>query len=219
LCEGKTDEIYLKLALQYLPSFHAKLTKSTPKPMTNILRYFSYSATAHDVLQLGGGTGDLRFFIATYKSLVGRFKYAPMEHPIIVLIDNDSGAQPIFNVCKEQFGLALTLKSDDKFHHLTHNLYLIKTPAIGSGGDSYIENFFDSSLLATVVDGKKFNPAKEHGAAGEYGKVVFAEKVVRPNASTIDFSKFSSIFERVVAVLDHYKPPAAVALPITSKSS
>jgi hypothetical protein len=29
---------------------------------------------------------------------------------------------------------------------------------------------------------------KEHGADGEYGKFIFAEKIVRPNADTIDFT-------------------------------
>jgi hypothetical protein len=40
------------------------------------------------------------------------------------------------------------------------------------------------------LEGKKFNPNKEHEADGEYGKFIFAERAVKPNADAIDFSGF-----------------------------
>jgi RNA-directed DNA polymerase len=73
---------------------------------------------------------------------------------------------------------------------------------------SRIEDFFEPSLLATELEGKKFNPSKDHRADGEYGKYVFAEKVVRPNADNINFSGFAPLLNRIVAVLDDYSPPA-----------
>ena len=59
-------------------------------------------------------------------------------------------------------------------------------------------------MQQTELDGKKFNPNKDHDADGEYGKFLFAEKVVRPNADKIDFSAFSPLLERIAAVMDHY---------------
>ncbi|WP_199262486.1 hypothetical protein [Paracoccus binzhouensis] len=85
--------------------------------------------------------------------------------------------------------------------------FSVKTPAKGADGMSCIEDFFDAELLKTELDGKKLNLKKDHGADGEYGKFVFAEKVVRPNAGTIDFTGFAPILECIGAVIDHYVPP------------
>lgn len=67
-----------------------------------------------------------------------------------------------------------------------------------------------------LVGGESFDPDKEHEAEGKYGKSIFAERVVKPNASTIDFSGFIPLLNRVVAVLGHHEAkqsatPAAAA--------
>src|SRR3954447_17831087 len=85
---------------------------------------------------------------------------------------------------------------------------LVKTLEKGGGKKSCIEDCFSQAVLKTKLNGKKFNPAKESGSETEYGKHVFAEKVVRPNAGTINFAKFVPLLKRLVAVIDHYKPPA-----------
>jgi RNA-directed DNA polymerase len=84
-------------------------------------------------------------------------------------------------------------------------------------------------VLSTKIDGKTFNPDKEHDAPGEFGKVVFAERIVRPQAATIDFSGFDPLLARIDAVLDDYAkrtapgpaaaptPPAAGAAPKMTK--
>jgi hypothetical protein len=70
-------------------------------------------------------------------------------------------------------------------------------------------------VLETKIDGKIFNPDKEHEAPGEYGKVIFADRVVRQQANTIDFSGFDPILTRIEAVLDDYakRKGAAAAQP------
>ena len=135
-----------------------------------------------------------------------------MKHPVILVIDNDSGAKDIISTLAKNYDVAIDLKSSEPFFHVTDNLYLVKTPEKGSDGVSCIEDFFDPSLLQTELEGKKFNPNKEHGADGEYGKFVFAEKVVRPNASTINFSEFKTLLGRIVSVIDHYSPPTGAAV-------
>ena len=79
---------------------------------------------------------------------------------------------------------------------------------------SYIEDLFDRALLNTVLDGKAFDPNKEHNAPGKYGKVIFAERVVVLNAATIDFSGFIPLLDRIVAVLDHYAGLKAALLGV-----
>jgi hypothetical protein len=75
---------------------------------------------------------------------------------------------------------------------------------------------FDTDLLKSVVAGKTFDPDKEHGADGNYGKYVFAEKVIKPQSDTIDFSGFVLLLDRIVAVLQDYETrilASAIALP------
>jgi len=75
-----------------------------------------------------------------------------------------------------------------------------------------MEELFDASARAVKVGGKSFNPKSDKDTATEYGKLVFADKVVRANYDKIDFSKFLLILNRVVAVMVRYsahKPPSA----------
>lgn len=212
VCEGKTDNIYLKYAIRSLTAFHPKLGSWDGQVFKSAVSFFNYSNQAHRILELGGGAGDLLyFFIRTrYKDDIKGFKHRPLKHPVIVLIDNDDGAKTIFKILKQNYKIDITFLSSNHFFHITDNLYLVKTPEHYTvEGKSCIENGFESSLLATKLDGKKFNPDKEHEADGEYGKFIFAERVVRQNAGTINFSGFTPLLERIVAVIDHYSasPP------------
>ncbi len=105
--------------------------------------------------------------------------------------------------------------STDDFYYLGLNLYLIKTPEKTTAPHkSCIEDMFDPALLKTPLDGKMFDPNKEHNAPGKYGKVAFAERVVVPNAATIDFSGFVPLIDRIVAALDHHSAlRATTAVP------
>ena len=139
-----------------------------------------------------------------------------MKHPIIVLIDNDDGAKQIFGLLRGKFGITIGHATDLPFYHLDGPLYLVKTPVRGADHKSCPEDFFEPHILDTKIDGKLFNPDKEHDAPGEYGKVVFAEKVVRPQASKIDFSGFEPLLSRVDAVIDHYSKTLAAPRPAPS---
>ena len=216
ICEGKTDNVYLKYAIRNLDSFHPMLGSWSEETFGAEVSFFNYSNQAHDVLDLGGGTGDLKSFFRKYEKKMVMFGHRPLAHPVIVLIDNDDGAKDIFALIKEITGQSISHKTSSPFRHVAHNLYLVKTPESGESGRSGIEDFFDPALLETKLDGKKFNPDKKHGATGEYGNVIFAEKVVRPNADKIDFSKFDKILQRIVAVIEDYSPPTPQkALPPT----
>lgn len=170
------------------------------------IRFFNQTSTVHDVLQLGGGSGDFKFFMLRYKELISGFKHCPLAHPVILLIDNDDGAHEIFSVAKQLGASGISHTSSDPFYKIWGNLYLIKTPETGpSKGKTCIEDLFDPSVLGTVLDGKKFDPNKKHNEDGKYGKVRFAEKVVKPNIESIDFGKFAPLLDRVRAVLDDYE--------------
>lgn len=204
ICEGKTDGLYLKSAIRQLTKFHPKLATVTKGTTTFGVKFLRYGTQIFDVLRLGGGTGDLKRLLLEYPDLVAQIKHAPLKHPVILLIDNDDGAKPIFSAIKSKFHITAELKTGLPFYFLCHNLFLVKTPEKGPSGISRIEDFFPPSVLATKLEGKSFNSDDKINTATEYGKAVFAEQVVRPDAVKIDFSEFSTLLDRVVSVIDEY---------------
>ena len=211
--EGKTDSIYLRTAIRQLPAYHPRLGQIVNGRFESAIRFMHYSRTVHDVLQLGHGTGDLKFFISKYHKIVQGFGHAPLAHPVIVLFDNDDGGAELLGFAEANGAPNIAFSSTDPFYYLGLNLYLVKTPEkAATPYKSCIEDLFDPALLKTVLDGKTFNPNKTHNAPGEYGKVAFAERVVVPNAATINFSGFAALLDRIVAVLDHHTRLKAVPL-------
>ena len=204
--EGKTDVIYLRAAIKKLTNYHPRLGEFVNGGFSNTVRFMRDSGISRKILQLGGGTGDIKHFILNYKTESESFKFAPLAYPVILLIDNDDGARDIFNIVRKKFNVPnISCKTTESFYYLDANLYLVKTPENGADSKSCIEDLFDPKLLETPIGGKRFDPSKEYGAAGQYGKVVFAKQVVRPNADKIDFSRFGKLLERIIAVLDDYK--------------
>jgi RNA-directed DNA polymerase len=210
ICEGKTDNIYLRYAMSQLTAFHPKLgnmVEGKCKPSVNL---FGYGNKAHDILRLGGGTGDLKLFIEHYERLAKHFKHQPLAHPVIILVDNDSGTKPLFDALRGIFKKEITLKSADPFYHITANLYLVKTPEQGATGESYIEKLFEPKVLKTKLDGKSFKPENTKASSTKYGKYIFAEKVIKPNYAGISFANFVPLLSRIEAVIDAYNAPATV---------
>ena len=205
ICEGLTDAVYLKSAIRKLAAAHPKLATTKSGKFSLNVNFFRYSNQAKDLLQMRGGSPDLKFFLAAWKDEFAKYKHRPMKHPVIVLIDNDDGAKEIFKLLQgKRFGIAISLSTDRPFYHLGGHLYLVKTPIKGADNKSCPESFFDPALLATKIDGKTFSPDKEHEAPGEYGKVIFAERVVRQQAGTIDFTGFDPLLTRIDAVIEDY---------------
>ena len=215
MCEGKTDNIYLRSALKALDPAYPQLAEVKDGKLFTKIRLLKHSRTEHDILELSGGSGNIARFIEHYSSAVYGYKFRPMKFAVIVLVDNDlgqAGNGAVFSQAKKLTKAPLDFTTKDDFYHLCHNLYLIKTPELGVTGVSCMEDLFDASVLATKVDGKDFNPKDDKDTATQYGKLVFADRVVRANYDKIDFSQFSVILNRIVAVMAHYsahKPSSA----------
>ncbi len=157
--------------------------------------------------ELNGGSGNIANFIAHYQGAVYKYKFRPMKHPIIILVDNDSGqlgGGGVFAQASKLIKGSISFASTENFYHLCHNLYLIKTPELGASGELCMEHLFDAAVHATSLDGKTFNPKDDKDSATQYGKLVFADKVVRANYDKIDFSKFTLVLDRIIAVIAHY---------------
>lgn len=211
--EGKTDSIYLRCAIRRLAAYHPQLGMVVTGKFESKIRLMNYSPTIHDVLELGHGAGQLRSFIEKYDKSVSNFGHAPLAFPVIVLVDNDDGGKKLFGLAKAKAGVDISYELTNLFYYLGMNLYLIKTPEqVAAPFTSCMETFFKPTVLATQLDGKTFDPDKEHDEPGKYGKAVFASKVVEPNADKIDFSGFAPLLDRIVAVLDHHAALKAAPL-------
>jgi RNA-directed DNA polymerase len=215
VCEGKTDTIYLRSALKALCPSYPQLGELKKGNLIAKVHFLKHSRAEHDILELSGGAGNLANLIAHYRGAVFNYKYRPLKAPVIVLVDNGSGQSGgggVFVQAKKLTGGALDFKTNSDFYYLCHNLHLIKTPELGSTGESCMEDLFDASVRAQKVGGKNFNPKAEKDTATEYGKFVFADKVVRANYDKINFSQFTIIFDRISAAMVHYnanKPSSA----------
>jgi len=204
VCEGKTDNIYLRSALRKLNSKFGTLASIDKGKLVTKIRFLRHSRVEHDVLELSGGTGNLANLVARYEKAVYRYRHRPLGHPVIIVIDNDSGSDPVFGVMKQR-KILIGQDSKEPFYHICFNLYVVKTPEIGAKGTSCIEDLFDSATRNRKLDGKSLSLAKEFDRTSNFGKFDFADRVVSPNVGSIDFDGFIPLLDRIVAVTSHYR--------------
>jgi retron-type reverse transcriptase len=194
VCEGKTDGIYIRAAMKSLLSYKEQFFAADGNALVSV---FNQKSIASEILQLEGGTEPLKIFLQDYHKNLKCYSCAPLAHPVIVLVDNDNGASSIFSFLKQKLKVEIGVKSPNDFYHVHDNLYVVKTPEIGENGTSCIESLFAVEALATKVDGISFQDG--------LSKFGFAEKVVLKQADKIDFSKFSALLDRIIAVIEHYQ--------------
>lgn len=205
VCEGVTDKVYLDSAIKYLKGLDKRLgVKKNKTTFESGVRFFNYENTAHKLLGLTGGSGQLMAFMKSYPAMMKAFKYRPLQHPVIVLVDNDDGLNNIKKELKKSFKLTIDWATPDPFFHLCHNLYLVKTPEIAPDNESCIEDFFEAKVLTKPLDGKTFDDDKDADKDLHFGKVVFAKKIVVPMVGEINWEGFRPLLDRVVKVLDDY---------------
>ena len=205
ICEGKTDSIYIRSAIRSLADSYPTLGSSNQDEFGQKVSFFNYETQASNLLNVKGGSGDLKLLISDYENIIAKFDYKSMEHPVIILIDNDDGAKQIFSLLKEKLSISASFQSSDPWYHLVENLYLVKTPSVKGKRKTCIEDFFDQATLDTKLNGKTFNAEKKLESKSEYGKIVFAEKVVRPNAAQLDLSGFSPLLDRISGAIANFQ--------------
>lgn len=217
--EGTTDSVYLVHAIRSLvgslPFLATKSSNGEIALNVRLYRYFKrrkkkdavgYSSVLSStgrILGLKGGTGHIYDFILQYRGYLPRFHAPGAYEPVIVVLDNDDGAKDIFNYIKGVF--KIPNPATEPFIHLEKNLYVVPVPLAGGAKAMAIEDLFPSSVTGTLVDGKSFNPDEKTKGPSHYGKVVFAHKVVRPSAATIDFSNFKQLLLNISAAIEAHR--------------
>ena len=211
LCEGKTDNIYLKSAISVLAEQYPLLAKTKTKetPYELMVNFFGYSKKTRFLLDLYGGGTHLKKFVERYQQNLKYYKGSHPKSPVILLLDNDTGPDPVLNhlnSCNSNYPACPNNKVDMRnsdFIHIVSNLYLILTP-LNNDQPTMMEDFFDKSTRDVIVDGRSFDPSKDADTITTYGKNTFSTKVVKENKMNISFEGFNPILNRIVNVIEHY---------------
>lgn len=198
LCEGVTDNIYIKSAIQALAVHYPTLTSPAGELK---IKQFKYTKTSAALQQLSGGAGELGKLANTYPARTKKFK-APARHPLIVVADSDDGSSVLFAAVKNKTGKAV---GTAPWFYMGQNMYVIPIPKLGET-PTPIERLFEQTLLETIYQGKKFNDTNaEKDPAKFYSKKVFATKIVAANKANINFDGFKPLLKSIAEVIEDFK--------------
>lgn len=213
MCEGKTDNVYLTCAMKSLMDKFPRLCKPNKegKPALKV-RFINYSELTHRVLDLNGGSADLAAFIRSYAKNCGKYKAHPPLNPTIIVIDNDSGSDPIFKAIKDVTGNRYSIPNGkgtilDKSkttYYIAQNLSVVLTPLKKDGQPTMMENFFPANVLKSVWDNKTFEILSKSPSKNTYNKNTFAQRIVKADRPNIDFKRFAPILRSISEVIKGY---------------
>jgi hypothetical protein len=210
VCEGKTDNVYIRQAIRKLAASYPSLATVVPnKPTTLKVRVPRYPQTSTGrILRLAGGTGEFKNFIPEYVKEMNRFQAPGKQNPVILLVDNDEAGRSVYNVAR-QFNHKKPTGAES-FVQIAGNLYLVTTPLKQGQKDSVIEDAFGDLTKNLKQGGKSFLPEndKTFDPTIHFGKHIFSQ-YVEQNANKIDFSGFTEILTRLAAVVDAHKATTA----------
>ena len=207
--EGKTDPIYLRCAINQLEPPDL-VTKDASGKVGYEVRFLKPNRTNMKYLGLLNGTGSLSYFLnkgkGSYWKCIQKFHGDGCKNPVIILVDNDQGASKnLFKNASDTSGKNISLRTSEPFYHIHSNVYLVKTPEHDNGEETCIEDLLPSKLLERKLSGKSFNPSNDKiNTNTEFGKSVFAEKIVRPDFAAIDFTGFIPLLDRIRAVIKYH---------------
>lgn len=209
ICEGKTDNIYLRAAIYSLSAKYPELVETSKDGSKKLkIKLFKYTDQIKHLMGLTGGTGEMVKFMMSFTKECAFFKAPNGLKPVIMLIDNDQGASEIYNKIHQIKKLAKKPDGSDEFHYIGQNLYVLPTP-LNKGNQTMIEDLFDPALLKTVLSGKTFNPNDKKMTSSEYSKNHFAKYVIKAQQATIDFSGFEPVLNSILKIIkNHGKIPS-----------
>lgn len=212
ICEGKTDNIYLKCAIDSLSTAFPELAKDSEGVQK--ISFFNRTNTNSDMLKLAEGTPGLEYLISIYKRFMEQYKCEGKMHPVIFIVDNDGAGNGLINKARKirnENRAAKKIKSVRHTDYYFENLYIVSIPTKTSLGNDVkdIEDLFDATTLSKKLNGKTFhrqntglNPDKH------YGKAHFAEHVVKAQKKSINYNEFSPLLAKLVDIIksfDHKK--------------
>ncbi|MBD9379434.1 retron Ec67 family RNA-directed DNA polymerase/endonuclease [Pseudoxanthomonas sp. PXM04] len=220
ISEGKTDGIYLASAIRSLAATFPELV--APKTGVPAVRFLRLTRSMERLFGLSGGDGPLKEFVHQYAEEYRHIKGPKGSMPVIAIFDNDTGAKGVLGLLKGFYKMPMPAGAQSV--HVHGNLYVVLTSPHITGAPSHcIEDCFDAATLAITLSGKTLSLANKTLGPNEYGKAWFAEKVIKPNAKTIDFAGFNGLLGVISQIVKGHTPPpvappapSSVALPLVT---
>lgn len=213
LCEGKTDNVYLKSAINILANHYPKI--ATPNSKTSkytlLIRFVKYTRRTKFLMGLDGGSGSLIQFINKFQKHYQFYKAPVPQHPVILILDNDKGFISFPKNLKSissTIAYPETLDKEDyinaEFIHVIHNLYIVLTPLGSKAEQTDIESLFDDVTRLKKYKGRHFNTIDKRDEKVDLSKESFSNQIIKIQKSSINFDGFKPLLDRVTAVIDHY---------------
>ena len=147
--EGISDITYLQCAIRSLAGKFPDLVTAKDGKIFRLVNFLKPSGTSRDILNLGHGASGQASLISQYTNNLKKYVHKPMDHPVIILCDNDGGPKTVFKSASSKSGLTISTTTTNLFYHLCENLYLVKVPEGTPTHEREIEDLFDANLLAT----------------------------------------------------------------------
>jgi hypothetical protein len=211
ICEGKTDNIYLRSAMRSLGAKFPEFIHADPKVGLNI-EFFNYTDASATFQDLSGGTGELNKLLASYRGRMSAFKHGTSQ-PVVMIVDNDSGSTGLFKHLAAVLGKPVG--GMDPFYHAFENLYVVPVPKTGTA--AAIEDLFEPTLLTRAIKGRTFDrTGKKKDPSKWYSKVDFATQIVKPERTTINFSGFEPLLKAISDVRKDFATRHFAATPMAT---
>jgi hypothetical protein len=213
VCEGKTDNVYLRCALRSLAVNYPTLVQVSGTSKTLLVRLFKFTKTAALVQHLSGGASQLFNLLVGYRKMAKNFKGRP-KHPTILVVDNDSGPEKLFKYLSKI--LRKPVDGTAPFYFVYENLYVVPVPKIG-GAFTAMEQLFESSVLTTTLNGRQLDLTnKEPEGSKFYSKNEFSIEVVQKKQATLNFVGFKPLLDAIVAVQKDYASRTAAVTVVAA---
>ena len=211
ICEGKTDNIYLRCAIRALSAKYPEFIHPEPAVGLNV-DFFNYTDASTTFQDLSGGTGELNKLLATYRGRLSGFRHGTSQ-PVIMIVDNDSGSNGLFRHLAAVIGRPVG--GMDPFYYVFDNLYVVPIPKTGT--EAAIEELFEPALLTRKINNRIFDRSgKKKDPSKWYSKVDFATQIVKPERSTIKFAGFEPLLQAVSDVKRDFASRRPVPAPMAS---
>ncbi|MBB3303082.1 retron-type reverse transcriptase [Rhizobium sp. BK077] len=200
ICEGKTDNIYLLAAIKQLAAKFPQLIDPAQKvPMK--VQFFNYSERTALFQGLSGGGDEMYKLMKEFRERMRFFKHGPSK-PVIMVVDNDDASKGIFSYIGTVMGTG-PVSGLDPFYYVFENLYVVPVPKV-AGTSAIIEDLFDAAVKKPI-NGRIFNSSnKKFDLTKYYGKNELATKIVAPERSSIDFTKFEPMLQSFADIIMDY---------------
>lgn len=204
--EGKSDNIHLREAIKSTGHIFHDLSAKNPngdnQPLFRVITCEPRRTNA--LLGLCGGVSDMGNFARDYsEEKEMKFEWqltGEITHPVIMLLDNDKG----WETFKKKCGNKQPKEISECLYHMRGNLYIVLTPLNGKK-ESSIEDMYSDDVRNIKLDGKSFDPSNDIKDTGNhYGKIVFAEKIIKSKNHNINFNNFIFIFNKFNEAKTHW---------------